>query len=75
MGILLLLFLILVRKVVFGVEVCVRVYMDMVTCERLLALVLGSKMLAVGMDCGFVSIRVIGMQPKGIVCVDQGKVR
>ena len=48
--------------------------MDMVTCEQSLALVLGSKMLAVGMDCGFVSIRVIGMQPKGIVCVDQGKV-
>lgn len=57
-----LLFLIVVRKVVFGVGVCV--YMDMVTCEQLSALVLGSKMLAGGMDCGFVSIRVIGMQPK-----------
>lgn len=41
---------------------------------KLLALVLGSKMLAVGTDCGFVSIRVIGMQQNGIVCVDQGKV-
>lgn len=52
--------------------------MDMVTCEQLLALVLGSKMLAVGID---LRVRVdqghrnaAKMKVKGIVCADQGKV-